>query len=83
MAAIFHKLEHYLPAEEGYTLFPFRFSRLDSERYIAVNEVGEWHVLKRPDLESLVRKTLNRNCPLYYELQAKHFLSDVRLRGTI
>ena len=73
MAAIFHEPEHYLPVEEGYTLLPFRFSRLDSERYVAVNEVGEWQVVKRPDLDSLVRKTLSRNCSLYHELQAKHF----------
>ena len=67
---------HYLPAEEGYTLLPFRFSRLDSTRYVAVNEVGEWHVLDRADLQSLVKKTLDRGSPLYQELQTRHFLID-------
>src|SRR6266478_1347473 len=76
MAAIFQDLEYYLPAEKGYALLPFRFSRLDNERYVAVNEVGEWQVLKRLDLESFVRKNLDRNSPLYQELQAKHFLID-------
>jgi uncharacterized protein len=76
MPALFHTPEHYRPAEEAYTLLPFRFSRLDSKRYVAVNEVGEWQVLERTDLESLVKKTLNRWSPLYQELQGKHFLID-------
>ena len=76
MPALFHTPEHYRPAEEAYTLLPFRFSRLDSKRYVAVNEVGEWQVLERTDLESLVKKTLNRCSPLYQELQSKHFLID-------
>ena len=76
MPVLFHTPEHYRPAEDGYTLLPFRFSRLDSKRYVAVNEVGEWQVLERADIESLVRKTLNRGSHLYQELQSKHFLID-------
>src|SRR5439155_19582365 len=54
----------------------FRFIRLDTDRYVAVNETGDWHVLKRPELEGIVRKTLSPNSPLYYSLKSKHFIQD-------
>ena len=76
MASVFKNEEFYLPAEPSYSLLPFRFIRLDSDRYVAVNEVGESQVLLRDDLELLVRKRLPRTSPLYYSLKASHFLED-------
>ncbi|MGA2175867.1 MAG: His-Xaa-Ser system radical SAM maturase HxsB [Verrucomicrobiota bacterium] len=76
MPAVFKEQAHYLPAEKGYRLLPFRFIRLDGTRYVAVNEVGEWQVLKRPELEATVNKTLAQNTPLYYSLKSKHFIQD-------
>jgi uncharacterized protein len=76
MASVFKNEEFYLPEERSYSLLPFRFIRLDSGRYVAVNEVGESQVLLRDDLELLVRKRLPRTSPLYYSLKASHFLED-------
>jgi His-Xaa-Ser system radical SAM maturase HxsB len=43
---------------------------------VAVNEVGEWQVLKRIELDWLVRKTLQQNSSLYTSLKSKHFIQD-------
>ena len=76
MASVFKNEEFYLPAESTYSLLPFRFIHLDSDRYVAVNEVGEWQVLLRSELELVVRKRLDRTSPLYYALKASHFVED-------
>lgn len=76
MASVFKEEVDFLPLKSGYALLPFRFIRIDHERYVVVNEVGEWHVLVRSELEALVRKTLAFNSPLYLSLKSKHFLWD-------
>src|SRR6266481_3569536 len=76
MASVFKDEEFYLPAHHTYSLLPFRFSRLDSDRYVAVNEIGESQVLRRDELELLVRKRLPQTSPLYYALKASNFLED-------
>lgn len=76
MASVFKEVVDFLPSKTGYTLLPFRFIRLNAERYVAVNEVGEWLILKRPELEALVRKGLSQDTPLYYSLKSKHFIQD-------
>jgi uncharacterized protein len=76
MASIFKDAEYFLPADNVYALLPLRFIRLDAGRYVAVNEVGEWQTLTRPELEAFVRKELPGNTPLYYSLKSKHFILD-------
>jgi His-Xaa-Ser system radical SAM maturase HxsB len=76
MASMFKDAEYFLPADNAYALLPLRFIRLDAGRYVAVNEVGEWQTLTRPELEALVRKELPVNTPLYYSLKSKHFILD-------
>jgi uncharacterized protein len=76
MASAFQNEAYYLPKEPGYSLLPFRFIRLDTDRYVAVNETGEWQVLKRAELETIIRKTLLPNTTFYYSLKAKHFIQD-------
>jgi len=75
MAAVFNELAEYLPSG-SYRILPFRFIRLDERRYVAVNEVGEYQVLCRTDLEALVRKALNPTTSIYRSLKSKHFLMD-------
>lgn len=76
MSSLFKDEKDFLASTEGYTLLPFRFIRLDKQRYVAINEVGEWQVLSRLDLEAFVRKTLDQNSSLYLSLKSKHFLQD-------
>jgi His-Xaa-Ser system radical SAM maturase HxsB len=76
MASVFKEEAFYLPAEHSYSLLPFRFIKLDGNRYVAVNEVGEWQVLTRDDLELLIKKRLPTRTPLYYALKTAHFIED-------
>src|ERR1035441_750094 len=76
MATVFKEAGDFSAAEQTYSLLPFRFIRLDTKRYVAVNEVGEWQVLMRPDLEALVRRRLHVSTALYRALQSKHFIHD-------
>jgi His-Xaa-Ser system radical SAM maturase HxsB len=59
-----------------YRLLPFRFGRLDATRYVVTNDVGEYVVLGREDLEAFATHTLSPTHDLYRRLKTKHFLFD-------
>lgn len=59
-----------------YRLLPARFTRLDDARYVITNDAGEYVVLKRPELQALIRHELPPGNPLHDELKARHFLFD-------
>lgn len=63
-------------AEGPYELMPFRFTRLDGERYVASNMVGEYLVLERPAIEALVRHKLSPETDVYKDCASRHFLVD-------
>lgn len=67
--------EHFRGAD-GYSLLPFRFMQLESGKYFASNFVGEFHILERETLISLIRHELQKYSELYNELKSKHFLMD-------
>lgn len=73
----FKKLEWYQAGSEtGYSLLPFKFIRLDANRYVLTNEVGELLVIPQAHLREIVEGTLANTSPLYNELKSKHFLID-------
>src|SRR5579863_7554291 len=76
MSSVFKELSDFLPANSEYSLLPFRFIRLDTRRYVAINEVGEWQVIERSALESFVRGRLPPQTDLYNSLKSKHFVQD-------
>jgi His-Xaa-Ser system radical SAM maturase HxsB len=45
-------------------------------RRVLVNEAGEHHIIGREDFQLLVEHSLPAGSPTYYDLKAKHFLSD-------
>ncbi|HEY4244400.1 MAG TPA: His-Xaa-Ser system radical SAM maturase HxsB [Kofleriaceae bacterium] len=57
-----------------YRLLPFRFTKLDGNRYLATNEVGEYVVLPRATLEAFARHELSSDTVEYSRLEARHFL---------
>ena len=61
-------------ADCAYMLLPFNFTRLDGERYVATNMVGEYATLDRRDLERLVSHELRPDEALFRDLRAKHFI---------
>ncbi len=62
--------------QTDYRLLPFRFGRLDRDRYVVTNDVGEYVVLSRPDLTAFAERRLDTTGEPYRKLKAKHFLFD-------
>jgi uncharacterized protein len=75
----FRPLDDFRSSLSGsYHLLPSRFISLDSDRYVLTNEVGEYTILKRQDLERFVRHDIQPQESLYEELKSKHFLFDAK-----
>ena len=53
-----------------------RFASLDDNRIILSNDVGEFLVISRQQLEDFIKKRVLTNTKFYYDLKAKHFLFD-------
>jgi uncharacterized protein len=67
----FKPLPVYRHPEREYSLLPFRFIALDSQRTLLVNMIGEWLA----DLDRVVDGTLRADEPLFDDLVAKHFIA--------
>lgn len=59
-----------------YKLLPFRFSELDSDRYLLTNLAGEFHILDKRTTRDFIQHRLDRSISSFDELKAKHFLLD-------
>ncbi len=59
-----------------YQLLPFRFSELNSEKYLLTNLAGEYHTLAKSTLRDFAKHQLNATDPEYINLRAKQFLLD-------
>lgn len=59
-----------------YQTLPCRFVKLDDNRYVLTNEVGEHLVVTRSQLEQFVRKSVSFHSDFYHDLKSKHFLVD-------
>ncbi len=73
----FQPIEAYeKPLEGGYKLLPFNFTKLRDSQYVLTNQVGEYLLLERPDIESFVHHKLDARSDAYNNLKSKHFLID-------
>lgn len=73
--APFRPLEDFAPPRE-YRLLPLRFERLYGEEYLVTNDVGEYVVIERGELEKFVARRLEPDSDTYRALKARHFLFD-------
>lgn len=73
--APFRPLKEFAAPRE-YQLLPLRFDRLYDDQYIVTNDVGEYVVLKRSELDAFVARRLDTESATYRALKAKHFLFD-------
>lgn len=74
--------EAFAPAQ-GYQLLPLRFARLNDAQYIATNDAGEYVLLTRGELVSLINHELSPDSSAYRALKVRHFLFDGRARSPI
>ncbi|WP_413529719.1 His-Xaa-Ser system radical SAM maturase HxsB [Rahnella inusitata] len=61
---------------DTYQLLPFRFSLLESGRYFLSTDYGEWMCLEQEQLIALTKKEKIENEAIWYELKAKHMVSE-------
>ena len=73
--ATFRAPSHYKPTG-SYKVLPFRFIRLEGNRYVVVNQVGEHYILDRTVLADLVSHRLPQSSHIYNELKSRHIVMD-------
>src|SRR5262245_48649808 len=73
----FQPLSFYAQQEQArYQLLPFRFSELNSQKYLLSNLAGEFYTLEKRKLAVFVGHRLESDDPDYINLRAKQFLLD-------
>lgn len=75
LAKGFNELEHY-QSTSGYRLLPMRFCVYDADRYLVTNLVGEYVLVPKGKMKSVVEGKLPPSEPLYNDLKAKHLIVD-------
>lgn len=63
-------------ASQSYQLLPFRFSQLDDGNYFLSTDYGEWMCISPSQLTTLINKEKIEDETLWYELKAKHMVSN-------
>lgn len=77
LAKNFQPLQFFEPKKVPfYALLPSRFIEIEEKKYLLSNEVGEFLIVDRSQLEAFCHKRLNPSEPLYHDLKSKHFLVD-------
>jgi His-Xaa-Ser system radical SAM maturase HxsB len=76
MSRVFYPRDTYSSNDSEYSLFPFRFLRLDREKELFVNEVGEYVIAPTGTARILVEKHLTRGSEMYATFKAKQFIGD-------
>jgi His-Xaa-Ser system radical SAM maturase HxsB len=76
MARQFYSIDTYGGHANKYHLLPFRFTSLDPQRELLVNEAGEYILVPRGTTRTLVRHELGTTGALYQTLKARQFLYD-------
>jgi His-Xaa-Ser system radical SAM maturase HxsB len=77
LAKRFSAVETFRAGEQaGYRLLPLRFTALDQNRYVVSNMVGEYLVVKRDQLNDLIRHRLPHGSDLYDDFKSRHFIRD-------
>lgn len=69
----FQKLDYYKPLD-NYELLPFKFDRINDEKYILTNMAGEYILVPSSLVEPLINKTLPLDSEYIPDLRAKHFI---------
>jgi His-Xaa-Ser system radical SAM maturase HxsB len=76
LARTFYTIDTYGGKPAEYGLLPFRFTRLNDQQSVVVNDVGDYVLLGHDDVGALARHRLQPGTQLYKTLKAKHFLYD-------
>ncbi len=72
----FKDIEFYQHSNDKYHLLPFRFHRINDEKEVLVNEVGDFIIAPIGTAKRITNKELSIEDPLYKDLFANFFISD-------
>jgi His-Xaa-Ser system radical SAM maturase HxsB len=72
----FKDIEFYRKETEKYHLLPFRFHRINSEKEVIVNEVGDFLIVPAGTVTRIVKRGVKEEESLYKDLFANFFISD-------
>lgn len=66
----------YQSSTNDYHLLPFRFHRINSEKEVLVNEVGDFLIVPNGTASRVVNREVHNSEDLYHDLFANFFISD-------
>ena len=72
----FKSAEFFQVPNSEYYLLPFRFHRINEEKEVLVNEVGDFLIVPIGTATRIAKRELEFNDPLYPDLVANFFISD-------
>ena len=76
MSTIFKDSKEYLPQKIQTDFLPFKFIRLDKDRYCLTNIAGEHLVLSNEEFNVIREKKFDYDSKIYNKLKSKHFIVD-------
>lgn len=72
----FKSVEFFQAPSSHYYLLPFRFHRINEEKEVLINEVGDFLIVPIGTATRIANRELEFNDPLYPDLVANFFISD-------
>ena len=72
----FKNKEFYQSSNKEYYLLPFRFHRINDEKEVLVNEVGDFLIVPNGTATKIVNRDLSIEDPLYPDFFANFFISN-------
>lgn len=78
----FHEIEFYnQQSSDTYYLLPFRFHRINDEKEIIVNEVGDFLILPIGTSSRIINRQINKKeeFELFGDLISNHFISETQI----
>lgn len=79
----FKTFEFYQSSNTKYFLLPFRFHRINKDREVIVNEVGDYLIVPIGTAMRIVQREVNKDELLYQDLCANFFISEKPLPDLI
>lgn len=74
----FNEKEFYDQSQGAYSLLPFKFQRLNSDKEVIVNEVGDYLVVPTRTVEKIVNRKIDKSADgnLYADLLSNFFIAE-------
>jgi len=68
--------DYYLSQPKDYHLLPFRFHKLNDNKEVLVNEVGDYLITDVGSANQIVNREIDRSSSLYADLVSNYFISE-------